>query len=197
MATKLPASNKLTSVISTNEETATFSQIIEALLFSSPQSLTVQQITKITGEKKIRKIRSAIDELNAFYIAHDRAYFIQNVAGGYQIRTDARFHKWIKKGRIIKPLQLSQPVMETLSIVAYQQPITRAEIEEIRSVDATYTLRTLLDKKLVKIVGKKDVAGRPLLYGTTRFFLELFGFKSLSDLPNPEDADIISDTDTV
>jgi len=87
--------------------------------------------------------------------------------------------------------------METLSIVAYQQPITRAEIEEIRSVDATYTLRTLLDKKLVKIVGKKDVAGRPLLYGTTRFFLELFGFKSLSDLPNPEDADIISDTDTV
>ena len=176
-----------------NDEFVLFSQIIEAILFSSPQSLTVKQLTRITGEKKVKKIRSAINELNLFYQAHDRAFFIHNVAGGYQIRTNARFHRWIKKGRYVKPIQLSQPVMETLSIIAYQQPITRADIEEIRSVDATYTLRTLLDKKLIKIAGKKDVPGRPLLYGTTRTFLEVFGFDTLSDLPNPEESDIIND----
>jgi len=177
------------------DDSVPFSQILEALLFSSPQSLTVQQLSRITGEKKVRTIRTTIDELNAFYREHNRAFFIQNVAGGYQIRTDARFHKWIKKGRFVKPIQLSQPVMETLSIVAYRQPITRADIEEIRSVDATYTLRALLDKKLIKIVGKKDVPGRPLLYGTSRYFLEVFGFASLSDLPNPEESDIVADVD--
>lgn len=173
------------------KDQASLSQIVEALLFSSSQSLTVRQIVKITGIKEAKKILQIIAELNAFYRDHGRAFCIQKVAGGYQLRTDYRFQKWIKKGKVIKPLQLSQPVMETLSIIAYQQPVTRAEIEEIRTVDATYTLRTLLDKKLIKITGRKEIVGRPILYGTTRFFLEVFGFFSIEDLPRPENFDIL------
>jgi segregation and condensation protein B len=168
------------------------SQIIEALLFSSQQSLTIQQISKVTGIKHSKKIRKLLEELNHFYRENERAFHIQQVADGYQLRTETRFQKWIKKGRIVKPVQLSQSVMETLSIIAYQQPVTRAEIEDIRTVDATYALRTLLNKKLIRILGRKEVMGRPLLYGSSKLFLEVFGFNSISDLPRPEDFDIMS-----
>lgn len=174
------------------EDDVSESQIIEALLFSSQQSLTVKQISKITGIRKSQSIRKLLKELNLFYKENKRAFFIQEVAGGYQLRTETRFQKWIKKGRVVKPIQLSQSVMETLSIVAYQQPVTRAEIEDIRTVDATYALRTLLNKKLIRILGRKEIMGRPLLYGTSKLFLEVFGFNSLSDLPRPEDFDILS-----
>ena len=168
------------------------SQIIEALLFSSQQSLTIQQISKVTGIKHSKKIRKLLEELNHFYRENERAFHIQQVADGYQLRTETRFQKWIKKGRIVKPVQLSQSVMETLSIIAYQQPVTRAEIEDIRTVDATYALRTLLNKKLIRILGRKEIMGRPLLYGSSKLFLEVFGFNSISDLPRPEDFDIMS-----
>ncbi len=171
------------------------SQIVEALLFSSQQSLTIQQISKITGIGKNQKIRQLVEELNKFYQGTNRAFYIEKVAGGYQLRTDSRFQKWIKKGRIVKPIQLSQSVMETLSIIAYQQPVTRAEIEDIRTVDATYALRTLLNKKLIRIIGRKEVMGRPLLYGSSKLFLEVFGFNSISDLPRPEDFDILSSSE--
>ena len=171
------------------------SQIVEALLFSSQQSLTIQQISKITGIGKNQKIRQLVEELNKFYQSTNRAFYIEKVAGGYQLRTDSRFQKWIKKGRIVKPIQLSQSVMETLSIIAYQQPVTRAEIEDIRTVDATYALRTLLNKKLIRIIGRKEVMGRPLLYGSSKLFLEVFGFNSISDLPRPEDFDILSSSE--
>lgn len=172
-------------------------QIIEALLFSSQQSLTIQQISKITGIRKKQKIKQILKELNTFYLEHGRAFGIQEVAGGYQIRTDSRFRKWIKKGRTVKPIQLSQSAMETLSIIAYQQPVTRAEIEDIRTVDATYSIRTLLNKKLIRILGRKEVMGRPLLYGSSKLFLEVFGFNSLADLPRPEDFDLLSNTEEV
>lgn len=168
------------------------SQIIEALLFSSQHSLTIQQISKVTGVKNSKKIRSLLEELNCFYKENHRAFHIQHVADGYQLRTDTRFQSWIKKGRVVKPVQLSQSVMETLSIIAYQQPVTRAEIEGIRTVDATYALRTLLNKKLIRILGRKEIMGRPLLYGSSKFFLEVFGFNSISDLPRPENFDIMS-----
>ncbi len=175
-----------------NEDQASLPQIIEALLFSTPQSLSVQQIKNIAGVKETKRIRPIIEELNEFYQRHNRAFSIQKVADGYQLRTNPRYQKWIKKGRILKPIQLSQAVMETLSIIAYQQPATRAEIEDIRTVDATYALRSLLDKRLIKIVGRKEIAGRPLIYGTTRFFLEVFGFNAITDLPRPEDFDIVT-----
>lgn len=179
------------------DEEVSDAQVIEALLFSSQQSLTIQQISKITGIRKRQTIRKLIKELNLFYKDHQRAFSIQEVAGGYQLRTDPRFQRWIKKGRVVKPIQLSQSVMETLSIIAYQQPIIRAEIEDIRTVDATYALRTLLNKKLIRILGRKEIIGRPLLYGTSKLFLEVFGFNSLSDLPRPEDFDILSGPDEV
>lgn len=174
-----------------DEDEVSESQIIEALLFSSQLSLTIQQISKITGIRRKQQIKKLLAELNRFYEENNRAFRIQEVAGGYQLRTDRRFQKWIKRGRVVKPIQLSQSVMETLSIIAYQQPVTRAEIEDIRTVDATYALRTLLNKKLIRILGRKEVMGRPLLYGSSKYFLEVFGFNSLSDLPRPEDFDIL------
>ncbi len=171
-------------------------QLVEAVLFSSTQALSVPQIRKITGIKKSGKIPQLIKDLNSFYLQHQRSFSIQKVAGGYQLRTSPKFRKWIRKGRIVKPIQLSPSVMETLAIVAYKQPATRAEIEESRSVDATYALRSLLDKKLIKITGRKEIPGRPILYGTSSFFLEVFGFDSLKDLPRPEDFDILLGSET-
>ncbi len=166
-------------------------QIVEAVLFSTNHALSIPQIKKITGIKEGGKIPAIITDLNNFYKKHNRTFLIKKVSGGFQLRTDSRYQKWIKKGRIIKPIQLSPSVMETLAIVAYKQPVTRVEIEEIRTVDCTYALRSLLDKKLLRITGRKEIAGRPILYGTTNYFLEVFGFNTLNDLPRPEEFDIL------
>ena len=168
-------------------------QLVEAVLFSASRALTVPQIKKITGLPEAGRVTDIITELNRFYSDHDRSFSIQKVAGGYQLRSLPRFKQWIRKGRIVKPIQLSPSVMETLAIVAYKQPVTRAEVEEIRSVDATYTLRSLLDRKLIKIAGRKEMPGRPLLYATSSYFLEVFGFDSIDDLPRPEEFDIFPD----
>lgn len=172
-------------------------QLVEAVLFSTNHALSVPQIKKITGVKEAGKVSEIIAELNRFYQEHHRSFTIQKVAGGYQIRTLARYRKWIRKGRIVKPIQLSPTVMETLAIIAYQQPVTRADIEEIRSVDSTYALRSLLDRKLIKITGRREMPGRPLLYGTTPYFLEVFGFDSLEELPRPEEFDILTNEENV
>lgn len=168
-------------------------QLVEAVLFSTQHALSVPQIKKITAIKESGKVVDIIKELNQFYKEHHRTFLIQKVAGGFQLRTVIGFKQWVKRGKIIKPIQLSQSVMETLAIVTYQQPVTRAEVEGIRSVDATYALRSLLDRKLIKISGRKEIAGRPLLYSTTSFFLEVFGFNSLNDLPRPEEFDILTE----
>ncbi len=166
------------------------SQIIEAILFSSQRSLTPKQIAKSLDLKKTGQIRQIINELNEFYKTNKRSFYIHAVAGGFQMRTDPQFKKWIRRGKIVRTIQLSPSVLETLSIIAYNQPVTRAEIEEIRTVDSSYSLRSLLEKKLIRITGKKETAGRPLLYGTTKNFLEVFGFDHLGQLPRPEDFDI-------
>lgn len=168
-------------------------QLVEAVLFSSNHALSVPQIKKITGLTESGKITEIIANLNEFYKLHNRTFAIRKVAGGYQLRSLPKFKNWIRRGKIVKPIQLSPSVMETLAIVAYKQPITRAEIEEIRSVDATYSLRSLLDRKLIKIAGRKEIPGRPILYATSSYFLEVFGFNSLKDLPRPEEFDILPD----
>ena len=191
-----PASQQIELNDSSNEkQEISLSQVVEAILFSSRVSLSVPQIKKISGTKESKIIPTIINELNSFYKENNRSFSIRKVAGGYQLRTDARFKKWIRKGRIVKPIQLSPTVMETLAIVAYQQPVTRADIEGIRTVDATYALRSLLDRKLIKIKGRKEIAGRPILYATTSYFLEVFNFNSLADLPRLEDFDILTDKD--
>lgn len=171
-------------------EIEALSRIVEALLFSSQQPLNIQQIAKILEVDENRTIKSIINNLNEFYRQNDRSFSVIRVAGGYQLRTKQEYKQWIQKSKIIRPISLSPTVLETLSIVAYRQPVTRAEIEEIRTVDATYSLHSLLGKKLIRIVGKKEIAGRPLLYGTSRFFLEVFGFNHINELPKPEEFDI-------
>ena len=168
------------------------SRIIEAILFSSQRSLTLKQIAKGVGERKTKEIRNIIKELNIFYKKYGRSFYIQEVAGGFQMRTDSQFRKWIQKERIVKMIQLSPPALETLSIVTYNQPVTRAEIEDIRTVDSTYSLKSLLEKNLIRITGKREVAGRPLLYGTTKYFLETFGFENLDQLPHPDSFDVVN-----
>ena len=173
-----------------NVEESELIPIVEAILFSSQNSLTPKQIATNIGIKKTRPIKNAIKQLAAFYELHNRSFMIEEIAHGYQIRTRPEFKKWVKRGKNVRQMQLSQSVLETLSIIAYKQPITRAEVEEVRSVDSTYAIRSLLNKKLIKISGKKDLPGKPLLYSTTRFFLESFGFYSLEELPRPEELDI-------
>lgn len=156
--------------------------LIEAILLVSNRPVTIDRLKKVTEEDG-RAIREAVNELIQDYRKEDRGFYIEEVAGGYQFRAKARYTPWLKKLEGIRPPSLSQAALETLSIIAYRQPVTRAEIEEIRGVDVGGVLKGLLQRRLIKVLGKKDVPGRPMVYGTTREFLELFGLKDLSLLP--------------
>lgn len=157
--------------------------IVEAMLFCTPKPLAASKLAEMLDEAEIRDVRNAVNDLNIQYAANGRSFRIQEVGGGYQYRTIAGFQPYIQKLEAIKPIRLTLPTIETLAIVAYQQPITRARVEFIRGVDSSYTLRTLMHKKLIKMVGREAVPGRPILYGTTRQFLEVFGLKDIQSLP--------------
>jgi len=132
-------------------------------------------------EKKV--IREVLEGLLAEYGEMERSFQLVEVSGGYQFRTKTEYAPWIHKLRKVRPIKLSQPALETLAIVAYRQPIVRSEIEQIRGVDSGWVLHSLLEKGIIKILGRKEVPGRPLVYGTTRRFLEIFGLRDLSGLP--------------
>ena len=161
--------------------------IIESLLFVAEEPLTVDRIKSILTQAETAEIRTAADELAAEYEERQGGFYLDEVAGGYQIRTRPEYTEWIKKLIQPKPLRLSKPALETLVIVAYKQPIIRSDIEHIRGVDCGGVLRVLLERKLVRILGRKEIAGRPLIYATTRRFLEVFDLKSLRDLPTPKE----------
>jgi len=161
--------------------------IIESLLFVAEEPLTVDRIKSILPQAEIAEIRTAADELAAEYEERQGSFYLDEVAGGYQIRTRPEYTEWIKKLIQPKPLRLSKPALETLVIVAYKQPIIRSDIEHIRGVDCGGVLRVLLERKLVRILGRKEIAGRPLIYATTKRFLEVFDLKSLRDLPTPKE----------
>lgn len=163
------------------------SQIIEALLFSTKEPLSIGEIQKITGIKGIKKVRQILKELDDFYQKHDRSFTIEYIVNGYQLRTKEEYSKWIQKNKHVKQIQISNSAMETLSIIAYKQPLSRASIEAIRTVDCSYSLRSLLNKKLIKISGREETPGRPLLYSTSKYFLQMFGLKKLDELPKPEE----------
>jgi segregation and condensation protein B len=114
-------------------------------------------------------------------------FYLDEVAGGYQIRTRPRYTDWIKKLIQPKPLRLSKPALETLVIIAYKQPIIRSDIEHLRGVDCGGVIRVLLERKLIRVLGRKEIAGRPLIYATTKRFLEIFDLKNLRDLPTPKE----------
>ena len=157
--------------------------IIEALIFVSDTPVTFSRIEGVLEGVKEKEIASVINDLVREYEERNEGIFLKEVAGGYQFRTAETAGPWVRKLRGQKPVALSPAAMETLAVIAYRQPAMRSEIEKVRGVDISGTLRGLLEKNLVRIVGRKDVPGRPIIYGTTRKFLETFGLKTLSDLP--------------
>ena len=165
----------------------TLEAIIEALFFASRRSLSIKELRKILPEHEVYAIKEALKRLRARYALQQGGIEIVEVAGGYRVQTRSELAPFIKRLRKVTPVRLSKAALETLAIVAYKQPVTRAEIEALRGVDASSSLRMLLEHKLVRIAGKKDVPGRPLLYATTTHFLEFFQLKDLSSLPEPKD----------
>ncbi|MEA1936341.1 MAG: SMC-Scp complex subunit ScpB [Thermodesulfobacteriota bacterium] len=158
--------------------------IIEALVFASENPLTIDRISEVLGgEIDKKEIGNILSDLMREYNERNGGFCLEEVAGGFQFRTRTDLGEWIKKLRGVKPTMLTQAAMETLAVVAYRQPVVKSEIDRIRGVDVSGSLRGLLEKKLAKMVGRKDVPGRPMLYGTTKKFLEVFNLKDLSELP--------------
>nr|HID60104.1 SMC-Scp complex subunit ScpB [Desulfobacterales bacterium] len=160
------------------------SAIIESLLFVSEEPLSISKIHSVLKEFDKKKIREAIEALIERYQSQEHGFTLKEVAGGFQFRTRPEYSEWIKRLKPSNPVRLSRPALETLTIIAYRQPVLRCEIEEIRGVDCGGTIRTLLEKKLIRVVGRKDLPGRPLIYGTTRQFLEVFDLKDITALPS-------------
>jgi segregation and condensation protein B len=164
-------------------------RIIEALILSSAEPISAAKLAEIIPYCNAGQAKDLVNELNTEYAEQDRAFEIWEVAGGFQIRTRAEFSGYLQKLQKERALRLSQAALETLSIIAYRQPVTRAEIEDVRGVDAGATVKSLLERQLIRIAGQREVPGRPMLYATTRRFLEVFGLESLKGLPNLRELD--------
>jgi segregation and condensation protein B len=178
-------------------------RVIEALLFSAQKPLSIQEITTaIRGAEsdpenstpnefariKNPEVAAALEELKVEYIQQNRAFQLVEKAEGWQLATDGAFANWVRRlFPAPKPARLSAPGLETLAIIAYRQPITRADVEAVRGVNIDGVLQTLMERGLVKIAGRAEIPGRPLLYETTRFFLDHFGLRNLDELPNAEE----------
>ncbi|MBI2447431.1 MAG: SMC-Scp complex subunit ScpB [Candidatus Omnitrophica bacterium] len=160
-------------------------RIIEAILFASDQPVSINEMREVLDGADGRIIRTVIERLRDEYEKEKRSFKIVEVAGGFQMATDPLYGEWLKK--IYKSRQtnrLSGPALETLAIIAYRQPVTRADIEFIRGVNVDGVIKNLMDRNIIRITGRKDVPGRPILYGTTKEFLLYFGLNSLDELPN-------------
>ena len=159
--------------------------VVEALIFASSKPLTPAEIRKVTKVLTAGQIEKIVAELKEDYQKTERCFELLEIAGGYELSTRREFAPWILKIELQrKARQATQSALETLAILAYKQPLTRAEIESLRGVDTSGVLNTLMEKNFIKITGKKEVPGRPFLYGTTEKFLEHFGLKELRDLPS-------------
>lgn len=163
--------------------------ILEALLFASPDPLSIEHLQTILEETDSDKIIKGVHALREAYEKNGSGLTIVQVAGGFRMSTRPDLHPWLGRLARTRPSRLSRPALETLAIVAYRQPITKAEIEAIRGVLVDGVLKTLLERDLVRVLGRKREVGRPLLYGTTRKFLEYFGFQDITDLPSAQEID--------
>jgi segregation and condensation protein B len=162
-------------------------KIIESLLFVAEDPLTAHTLGKAAGNREIAEVRAALEALIQEYQDRDGGFYLARVAGGYQFRTPPENTPWIK--RLIQPNapRLSKAALETLAIIAYKQPAIRADIERIRGVDSGGVIRMLLERKLLRVLGRKEIPGRPLIYATTNLFLQVFDLKDLRDLPSPKE----------
>ena len=159
-------------------------RVIEGVLFISPQPVPLKRLKELFDEASPQGLRELIAQLNGEYQAGQRAFVIQEVAGGYQFVTDPSLASVLQRAAEVPRKEVvSKVAMEVLAIIAYRQPITKAEIETIRGVDATATLESLLEHRFAAVVGRKETPGRPMLYGTTTEFLRHFGLKGLEALP--------------
>lgn len=158
--------------------------IVEAILFAAGEPLSPAVLARLSGARDARAVRAIVEDLRGEYARQHRAFTIEEVAGGYQMMSLPEFHTWISKlHEKERDDTLSQAALETLAIVAYKQPVTRAQIEDIRGVQSGYILRSLIEKGLARVTGRSDQLGHPLLYGTSKKFLEAFGLASLETLP--------------
>lgn len=164
------------------------SQIVESILMCSRTPMTSKKIALGIKDVTEVEVEKAIEELNQFYFESTRSFRIQNIAGGYQMRTDALFEPWLKEIFVKQKVETITPAgNETLAIIAYKQPITKIEIDNIRGVDCGGHVRNLMEKDLVEVCGKSSELGNPNFYGTTKRFLELYGLNTIEDLPSIED----------
>jgi segregation and condensation protein B len=186
------------------DELGRLERIIESVLFASAAPLSLRRLTEILEGPTTKEVYSAVARLLRAYGPGQRGIQLHEVAGGYQFRTAREHAEWVRAVFRDKPARLGRAALETLAIVAYKQPVTRADIEAIRGVDVDAVLSGLLARRLVKIVGRRETVGRPLLYATTPEFLEAFGLKDLSELPSlkelgpppdAEDADSVPATE--
>ena len=177
-------------------------RVVEALLFSAQKPLSIHELAAAVkgagaedelspnefGRSTEAEIAAAIEQLKIEYVQEHRAFQIIEKAEGWQLATDPAFAPWVRQlFPAPKPARLTAPALETLSIIAYRQPITRADVEAVRGVNIDGVLQTLMERGLVKIAGRAEVPGRPLLYETTQFFLDHFGLRTLDELPNAEE----------
>jgi len=180
----------------------TLARIIEALLFSAQKPLSIKEIVDLLHNAgaedefspnefaKVRQaeVAAAIEQLKVEYIQHEHGFHLVEKADGWQLASDPNYARWVRGlFPAPKPARLSSPALETLAIIAYRQPITRADVEAVRGVTIDGVLQTLMERGLVKISGRAEIPGRPLLYETTEFFLDHFGLRNLDELPNVEE----------
>jgi len=165
--------------------------ILESLLFAAAEPVALSQLVTVLESVARDDIKKALGEMAVAYASGGRGIVLEEVANGYQLRTPREHALYVRKLLAAKPPRLSRPLLETVAIVAYRQPITRPEIEQLRGVDCGGVIDTLIERRLIQIAGRKEAPGRPIMYTTTREFLELFGLKDLSDLPDLEELRMI------
>ena len=165
--------------------------IIESLLFVSEEPLSIEQLKQVLSLPDSKLIRQTLNELIADYEGRQGAFSLHEVAGGYQFRSRPEYVPWIKRLIQPKPSRLSKAALETLAIIAYKQPMIRSDVEHLRGVDCGGVLRMLLERKLIRVLGRKEIPGRPLIYATTKQFLQVFDLKNLRDLPSPKEIEAL------
>jgi segregation and condensation protein B len=158
--------------------------ILESVLFVAGAPLRLETLIEILPDLDPDAVRRGIEEIQTDCGGDSRGIELVEVAGGYQFRTKPVWAEWVNRLKRVKAVKLSRSALETLAIIAYRQPVIRPEIEQIRGADSGWVLRTLMEKGLVKMLGRKDLPGRPMIYGTTKTFLELFGLNTISELPS-------------
>lgn len=170
-----------------NSETEKLRGIVEAVLMTAGQPVSPGKLTSLCKGASGKDLRRVVDELNQLYAEGDHVMTITEVAGGFQFVTRKEFGPWVRKFHDRSQVRVSQAALETLAIIAFKQPVTRIEVDSIRGVDSGGVIRTLLELNMIRIVGRSEGVGRPMLFGTTREFMTHFGLKSLADLPRPKE----------